>query len=489
MLKGDKMDCRYYFKTGIIAVIGMIVFVSFLGSVSVPMSALELELDLQLFSKGYTQVVIPPFGTVRAQTHISPLLFQITLQNVNLDLLQEAIPDLSQEEFIGQLQEQIATYLYYFFFRALAVGFLGGAAALYLSGVKKFKTIVFGGITGFLIMCLMILSAVVSYNPQAFMDPEFEGVLSSAPWMVSFIEESLLKMDTLGEQMESMATSISRIYERIDQIEPIDRAEGDLKVLHISDIHNNPAAIKYVTQVVNTFDVDMVIDTGDITDFGTPMEAELVSRISNIEVPYVFVPGNHDSPKVIERMWEISQVIVLEEDKINVKGLSIAGIADPSSRSKEMAVASQWTINEYARRLREIVEEGDPVHIVATHHAGISKGLAGEVPVILHGHTHSLDIRQENNSIIIDAGTAGAAGVRGLQSQQEVPYSVVLLHFNMTEEAPRLIAADIIKVFQLHSGFNLNRVRFTEDTEEDVPEGNILEDNMPEKDYPEENLD
>jgi len=480
------MDYRYYYlKVGIIATIGMIFFVSFLGNVAIPMSALELELNIQLFSQGYTEVVIPPFGTVRAQTHISPLQFQVILQNINLDLLQEAIPDLSKEEFIGQLQKQIMSYLYYFFFRIMALGFLGGAAAVYLSGIKKFKTVAVGGIIGLVIIGLLILAAVVSYNPQAFVNPEFEGVLSSAPWMVSFIEESLLKVDTLGEQMELMAINISRVYERIDQIEPLDRTEGDLKVLHISDIHNNPAAIKYVIQVVNTFNVDMVIDTGDITDFGTPMEAELVSRISNIKVPYVFVPGNHDSPEVIDRMKEIEQVIVLEEDKINIKGLNIAGIADPSSRSKKMAVASQWTLNEYARRLKEIVEKGDLTHIVATHHAGISKGLIGEVPVILHGHTHSLDIREENKSVIIDAGTAGAAGVRGLQSHQEVPYGVVLLHFNMTEKVPRLIAADIIKVFQLHSGFNLKRVRFNEG----IAEEGILEESIINEDILEEDID
>ncbi len=467
------MQRKDYFKIGIAAVIGMTIFVSLFSSVLVPLSALELELSLGIFQRGYTQLTVPPFGMVRAQTHLPPLTYQVVLNNINLDTLSDVIPKFAQEDFIEQLQNQIRSFLYYFFLRVLALGFLGGAAGVYLSGIKKFKSVMLGGSIGIILMGIFILMTIFSYNTMAFSNPEFEGALSAAPWMVGLVEESLIKVNTLGQQMEVMATSVYNVFEKIERIEPLGTVDGELKVLHVSDIHNNPVGIKFTNQVINTFNVDLVIDTGDITDFGTPLETELIADLADFDVPYVFVPGNHDSPEVISRMKEIDNVIVLEEGKINMLGLVIAGIADPSSRSLEMAVMDRWVIDDYAQRLETVVEEGEPTDIVAVHHPRISEGLMGEVPVILNGHTHSLYFRQEEGSVVFNAGTSGAAGIRGLQTRQEVPYSVVLLHYSRVEEGLRLVAADFIKVFQLHSGFSLERVLFSsqeadEETQEET---------------------
>ena len=45
--------------------------------------------------------------------------------------------------------------------------------------------------------------------------------------------------------------------------------------------------------------------------------------------------------------------------------------------------------------------------------------------------------------MLINPGTTGAAGIHGLQTGQETPYSMVLLHFFSNDE-PFLKAADII---------------------------------------------
>jgi len=452
---------RDYIKLSIAALLGMVFLISFFGSVSVPLSALELKWDLSLFSSGTTELIIPPFGTVRADTHLPPLKFQITLENINLDLMQEMIVQLGEEDFVLQLEKDLRSFLYYFFIRILLLGFVGGAAGIYLMGERDLYKVLGGGSAGLILLIILIFMAFFTYDYHAFSTPEFEGVLTAAPWMVSLIEESLIKVDTLGQQMEVMAENISRVFEKIEGIELFGVQEGDLRVLHVSDIHNNPAGIKFVNQVIDTFQVDLVIDTGDITDFGTPLETELIAMVAAFEVPYVFVPGNHDSPEVVSRMSEIDQVMVLEEGKVNIFGLNIAGIADPSSDSKEMAVASQKVLEYNATRLKEIVNTGEKVHIAAAHHPGLVKKIVGEVPLLLHGHTHSFDIREEKGSVIVDAGTAGAAGIRGLQVRQEVPYSVVLLHFLTEEkEEPVLTAADIIKVFQLQRGFTLERKVF-----------------------------
>lgn len=458
---------RYYLKILLAALLGMLVLVSLFGHMTVPLGALELEVSLQVLDQGHTRVVVPPFGTVNARTHLSPLGFQVVLKNINLDLLQDMIPRLEEEEFIQEVQGQIWVSLGYFFFRVLLLGFLGGGLGVYLLGVRDIRHSLLGGTAGMLLICLMVLLAAFSYDIQAFANPEFQGVLSAAPWMVGLIEESLVKVTALGEQMQILATNIFEVMEKVERLEPLGTVEGDIRVLHVSDIHNNPAGVRFINQVINTFAVDLVIDTGDMTDFGTPLEAELIAQVAEFEVPYIFIPGNHDSPESVARLGEIGQVVILEEGVVRRGGVAVAGIADPSSRSGEMRVASQEVLQEYGRRLEGIVQGEGPVDIAASHHARVTRGLVGKVPVILHGHTHTFNIREEGGTVIIDAGTSGAAGIRGLQARQEVPYSVVLLHFNRVEGVPRLEAADIIKVFQLQSSFSLERFLFVGNIEDE----------------------
>ena len=48
-------------------------------------------------------------------------------------------------------------------------------------------------------------------------------------------------------------------------------------------------------QVVDQFDVDAVLDTGDITDWGSEPENRLITSVGTLDVPYVYIRGNHDS--------------------------------------------------------------------------------------------------------------------------------------------------------------------------------------------------
>jgi predicted phosphodiesterase len=47
--------------------------------------------------------------------------------------------------------------------------------------------------------------------------------------------------------------------------------------------------------VVQTFDIDAVVDTGDMVDWGSAAETNYVSSIRSVGVPYIYVRGNHDS--------------------------------------------------------------------------------------------------------------------------------------------------------------------------------------------------
>lgn len=459
----------------LMSVIGMLIFVSLLGNFTTTIDAFQVELGLTIFDRGYTQLSLPPLGVVRAKTHMPPLMLKASLTNINLDQLQRGLGKLDDEEYVEELRLNTRRKINMFLARLLVLAFLGGAAGQYLIGERNRRRVLVGGLIGVLLLGGLLSASYATYQPMAFMNPEFEGILTAAPWMFGLVEETLFKVRTLGEQLELIAVNLNELFIQVESLEPLGTVAGDLKVAHISDLHNNPAGMDFVTQVVATFGVDLVIDTGDLTDFGTQIEAELAAPIEDIEIPYVFVPGNHDSPQVIERMREIPNVIVLEEGLVSVKGLRIAGIADPSASGPEMAVGPERVLNEYALRLDLLLDEAaEPPHVVAVHNPGIASRFTNRVNVVLTGHNHQVYITERGDSVMINAGTTGASGIRGLQARRETPFSLVLLHWGQLNGGEfYLKAADIIRVFQFQSGFSLERrmfgsVRSAEESEEDI---------------------
>jgi predicted phosphodiesterase len=446
----------------LLAVTGMLIFVSLLGNFSATISAFQVELDLMIFDAGYTQLHLPPLGRVRARTHLPPLMLKAGLVNVNLDQLQQVLAMLKNEHFTASLRAEAFRILWIFLGRLLLLAFAGGIAAPFFFGERDKRRLLAAGLAGMLMLAALLGVSYATYQPLAFLNPEFEGILKAAPWMFGLLEETLFRVRSLGEQLGVIAANISVLFEQVERLEPLGTVDGMLKVAHISDLHNNPAGLDLVSQVIATFGVHLVIDTGDITDFGTQIEAEIASPIEDFGIPYVFIPGNHDSPEVTERLGQLENVTVIEEGIVTVRGLRIAGIADPSSRDTGMVVAPDPVLDDYGERLRRLVQEAEmKPHVAAAHHPRIAGAVLDHVDVILTGHTHQLSIAERGDSVLINAGTAGASGIRGLQVRRETPFSLVLLHFDQNEEGGfYLKAADVIRVFQFQTGFSLERRLF-----------------------------
>ena len=88
-------------------------------------------------------------------------------------------------------------------------------------------------------------------------------------------------MDQLGDQIQSLAANLYTVFNQIENLKNVGVLTSDLNILHVSDIHNHPVAYDFIGQVVATFPIDVIIDTGDLTDWGTPLEAEMSARLSN----------------------------------------------------------------------------------------------------------------------------------------------------------------------------------------------------------------
>ena len=395
---------------------------------------------------------------MRANTHISPLKIGVNLQQIDLEELSSylEVSDTDTDEFVEKWEEKLISTARTFTIKILGLSALGGFLGTLIIGYRGKKKLILGSVIGFLVLALILAGTVFSYDYMAFMNPEFEGALESFPWMMGVIEESLTKIGELGEQLEIISVNLFNLFQRIENVGTLGTIDGEYQILHVSDIHNNPAAYDFIFQISSSFGADMIIDTGDITDYGTPVEAELASRIYELGIPYIFIPGNHDSPQVVERMEQIPNVIILKEDIVEVMGFNIAGIEDPSAVSTEMAVKNEETLMEYTTRLEDVIDSSGVVpDIVGVHHPMIAKEFFSKIPVVLTGHTHQQNIEIKENSTLINAGTTGAAGIRGFQVDEDVPFSLALLHMSEEKE---LLAVDLIEITHLEGGYRVERV-------------------------------
>ena len=442
-----------------LAVLGMVVALALFSNVRFAVSAFEVAVQLVPFRSGDTVIFIPPVGELSAATHWLPLQLKITLLNVDLELLVEGLESMAGVQNLAFLEDQLREKLTFFVLRTTGIVFLCGAGSVYfLARQRRLRRCLFGGLlAAALFMALFFGTLVLPYNIDAFNSPRYTGIIGAAPWVVNLSEQTMATITALGEQLEVMTANLHDLSEQLEQVQPAASQNG-LRVLHVSDIHNNPAAFDFIEKVAGSFRIDLIIDTGDLTDYGTELESELVNRVVSLPVPYLFVPGNHDSPQAIEAMRR-EGIIVLENSMVEVEGLRVAGIADPSSAGPEMTIAPDYVLRRVAVEAKAALPGGEErPDVVAVHHPAMGLPFQGEVPVILSGHNHRASVNFEGDSTLINAGSTGAAGVRGLQAPRDNPYSMVVLYFNPSgEDRLSLAMADLLSVQQYQDSFTLKR--------------------------------
>lgn len=447
----------------LLIVVTTFTFVSLFGDMNINIKGLELRLSLEIFDNGLTEIYVPPVGIISAKTHQTPIKLGITLTNIDIDLMRQIIEEpIDQAELMEMVIREFRWSVSIFIARMLFIAFIGGAFAMLLLHKKDIIDYLKAALLGFTIMAILLTGTFYTYNINEFSNPQYRGIIRAAPWMIGFAQDAFGKVDQLGEQLKLTANNLYELFEKVDLVRPIGEFADTIKILHVSDIHNNPAAYDFIQQVSESFQVDLIIDSGDISDFGSPLETLLLERLNEFTLPYLFVAGNHDSPEIISAMELIENVIVINNEILNVKGFNIMGLHDPASVSTILVPPNEDIVMEYIQKAELILKETDIIpDIFVVHHPHIAMAFSNKIPVILHGHRHRVNIITEEESVIIDAGTTGAAGIRGLQSKTEIAYSLVLLHFIRNENKKNILrAADVIKIYDLEGGFVIQRTIF-----------------------------
>ena len=447
--------------TAVVAVLGAIVGVLLVPATPVDVGPLQATVHLRPSLDSDTVILLPPVGEVAFDTHTAPVRIEARVQGVDIAQAETLLWSAAERaELTRTVPESLTGAAAVNAVLNAVFAALGSGLAVGLTYRRVRRALLSAG--GAVAVVAASVGAVsVTFRADALYQPRFEGLLSQAAYVADIGQGTLADYTGYRETLAEFVGQVSALYIAADSLSPGMAAEDVITVLHVSDIHDNPQAFDVIEQLDAQFEIDAVIDTGDIVSWGTPFEHEILGAIGQLDLPYVYITGNHDSAATAATVAAQPNGVVLENQVVEVAGLRIAGIGDPRFAADDDSDAGGWregdaAVQSSVFQLGETIEDHDEAHpedtvdLALVHDPTQPEGLLGRVPLVLSGHMHSssveLDREGSGTDWMIVGSTGGALGSGGvrpvLDGGEPLDLTARMLYFDA--ETHRLVAYDDI---------------------------------------------
>ncbi|MFB4317640.1 metallophosphoesterase [Actinomadura sp. 21ATH] len=405
------------------------------GRIETPVGPTDVSLLLRPQWGGGTTIQIPPLGALHLDTHWGPLALEARVTELRPEPARELIEsqtalDKITDRIAGELRHGVIVMLLRAAALGLALSFLAGL--LLFRSWRKALAGLGAGVAGMLALVLLTWS---TFNPQAIAEPRYTGILANAPALVGDARSIVERFSAYRAQLARLVGNVSELYAATSTLPAYEPDPSTIRVLHVSDIHLNPAAWSVMRSVSRQFQVDFIIDSGDLTDHGSEPEEQFADEIESLKVPYVFVRGNHDSKRVADAVDDQKNATVLDDGSHEIEGLRIYGVGDPrftpdkTTRDDHMGVEQLRTLgSQQAQKLRA---SGTTPDMVVAHDPYQGEGFSGATQLVLSGHGHKRSTRlMPTGTRLFIQGSTGGAGLRGLEHEQPTPIELSVLYFS-----------------------------------------------------------
>ncbi|MDN3296460.1 metallophosphoesterase [Streptomyces ficellus] len=428
----------YVRALGLVAVVLLGAWLGLLivGSVRAPVGPMDTSMTLRPSLSGGTKINVSPLGALELDSHTAPIRLDVDVDQLD-PVRAHAL--VEHPERITGLQEEI-TQDVADGTRELAlrscVAVVAGATALGLAVYRRPRRALAAGGLALALLAASGASAFATWNPKSVLEPRFSGLLTSAPSVVGNARSIVSEFDVYQKELALLVTNVTKLYDATSTLPTYQPDPGTMRVLHVSDIHLNPAAWEIIRSLVEQYRIDVIIDSGDTMDHGSAAENGFLDPISDLGAPYVWVRGNHDSQVTQRYLQRLKNVHVLDKGRaVTVAGLRVAGTGDPQFTPDRSVVAAGDDAElaagaELAASLREQRRAGTPVDIAVAHNPVAARQTDGEVPLVLAGHVHrrETEVLPGGTRIKIE-GSTGGGGLRAVQNDkpEKVRASVLYL--------------------------------------------------------------
>jgi predicted phosphodiesterase len=472
------------------ALVGAAGALALAGRIPAHVGPFDTTLAARASLHGNTVVHLAPLGTIELDTHDWPIRLDLRVEELGLTEA-ERIADNPQviDDLGDEVADDVRGALVSLVLRCVLVATVGGVVAA-LAARLGWRSALVGLATGALLVVGAGAGAAATFDANAVAEPRYTGLLSRAPAAVGDVEDIIDRFGEYREQLSDLVGNVVTLYLAAEDLPTFAPDDDTIRVLHVSDIHLNPQAFDLMEQLTEQFDVDAIADTGDIVDWGTGPESQLLGQIGDLEVPYVFVRGNHDSRSTQRAVADQPNAVVLDGDAAEVAGLRFWGIGDPRYTPNKDQAGSGPSERERAEAFAPEVaddlaaDEPPEVDVVLVHDPRMAADVGGEVPLVLAGHTHepsderiepadkdeesadtdTTEERPPDTRLLVE-GSTGGAGLRGLQGDEPKPLQASVLYFD--PDTRELLAYDRLSVKGLgETGATIDRHILVQDTDD-----------------------
>jgi predicted MPP superfamily phosphohydrolase len=309
-----------------------------------------------------------------------------------------------------------------------------------------------------------------SFNPHWTKQSRLTGTLGAVQLFPSQLEQFYNRQSKAYNVLGAVVGIQAALQDKIDQQNTSDTA---FNIMYISDMHL-AAEYPLVEQYVQNFDVKLIVNTGDESEFGTAAELRpsylAAMRAVTAKAPMIWLAGNHDSPNTIRVISKVAGVTVLggkteqidgsyvvSGSRVRAYGLTVAAIPDPRVYGASGAYGSaddKVTDPLERESMDAAIENVSPdayFDIFATHEpsaaAEVGQKLPGQIRQLNSGHTHAQNKAedvQKGGLINLVEGSTGAGGLDNINRGAETPP----VEFSISSVAPNCQFTKVLR-FQL----------------------------------------
>ncbi|MEU5533063.1 metallophosphoesterase [Streptomyces sp. NPDC020362] len=436
---------------GAVVLVGAWLGLLIVGNVRAPVGPMDTTMALRPSLTGGTKINVSPLGALTLDSHVAPVRLDVNVDQLD-PLRSQALVD--HPERLSGLQDEVARDVEHGTLDLAvrsSVAVVSGATALGLAVYRRPRRALAAGGLALTLLAASGATAYATWNPKSVLEPRFSGLLSSAPSLVGNARSIVTEFDVYQKELARLVTNVTKLYDVTSTLPAYRPDPSTLRVLHVSDIHLNPASWKIIASLVEQYKVNVIVDTGDTMDHGTAAENGFLDPVRDLGVPYVWVRGNHDSSVTQRYLQRMKNVHVLDDGRAQtVGGLRFAGIGDPQfTPDRSVApggdAAEQLAGARLAAALHDQRVAGTPVDVAIAHEPSAARETDGEVPLVLCGHLHheGTEMLKYGTRLRME-GSTGGSGLRAVEHAYPAPIEASILYFD--RDSRRLQAWDAIEL-------------------------------------------
>ncbi|CAM5673605.1 metallophosphoesterase [Streptomyces californicus] len=215
------------------------------GSIRTPVGPMDTTMTLRPSLTGGSKINVSPLGALELDSHIALLRLDVDVDRLDPERSQALV---DQPERFSNLQDEVT--------RDVAAGtrelavrscvaVVSGAAALGLVVDRRPRRALAAGGLALTLLAASGVSAYATWNPKSVLEPKFSGLLSSAPSLVGDARSIVTEFDIYQRELARLVTNVTKLYDATSTLPVYQPDPGTIRVLHVSDIHLNPAGVAH----------------------------------------------------------------------------------------------------------------------------------------------------------------------------------------------------------------------------------------------------